>query len=79
MLIYNYFTSVNLIIYLSHQGIQALGTVHKNWIPSYKVMDNDVKITPRGSSKELVASDKCVDLSLVLWKDKLSYFIMKFC
>ena len=42
-------------------------------------MDNDVKITPRGSSKELVASDKCVDLSSVLWKDKLSYFIMKFC
>ena len=67
---YNYFKSANLMIYLSHQGIQALETVHKKCIPSYKIKDNGVEIMPRESSKELVASVEGVDLSLVLWKDK---------
>ena len=66
----NYFTNVNLRIYLSHQEIQALGTFHKNCIPSNKIMDNDIEIMPRESSKELVASVESVDLSIVLWKDK---------
>ena len=76
----NYFTSVNLMTYLSHQGIQALGTIHKNCIPSNEIMDNDVKIMPRESSKEFVASVEGVDLSFVLWKDRnlMTFFRIKF-
>ena len=50
------------MIYLSQKGIQALGIVHKNFIPSYKIMDNDVEIMPRESLKELVASVEDVDI-----------------
>ncbi|XP_060800724.1 piggyBac transposable element-derived protein 3-like [Amyelois transitella] len=69
----NYYTSPELISYLSKQGIQSLGTLNKGRlgkdlnIPSLKDLKKD-KID-RGSSEEWVANVDDTEIATIMWYD----------
>lgn len=69
----NYYTSAELISYLSKQGIQSLGTVNKGRlgkdlkIPSLK--DLKATRTERGHSEEWVADVDGTEVGTVMWYD----------
>ena len=66
----NYYTSLGLLVYLSKQGIPALGTVRGNRIPSHKVItDEENNLKLRGDSVEYISTIDAVDITCVSWKD----------
>lgn len=66
----NFYTSIQLMVYLRSRGIYSLGTIRANRIPNCKLpTDNDVNEEPRGFSTEYCANVLGVDVNSVLWKD----------
>lgn len=66
----NYYTCVQLLVYLRSRGIYSLGTVKANRIPNSKLpADNQLKDKERGFSCEFVTSAKGVNVSAIAWKD----------
>lgn len=66
----NYYTTLELLVYLAENGILSLGTVRRNRIPNCKLpTEKDMKKNPRGTSYEFVANYKNVDISSTVWKD----------
>lgn len=70
----NYYTSAELISYLSKQGIQSLGTVNKSRLgKDLKILSlKDLKDTKteRGYSEEWVADVDGTEVGTVMWYDK---------
>lgn len=68
----NFYTSLQLLVYLRSRGIFSLGTVRSNRISNCKLpsdKDQDLTKKDRGYSTEYVGSAFGVDISTVLWKD----------
>lgn len=68
--LYNFYTSLPLLVYLRSRGIYALGTVRANRIPNGKLpQDKELKNEPRGYASEYVSNVQGVPVSVVVWKD----------
>lgn len=66
----NFYTSVQLLVYLRSRGIFSLGTIKANRIPNSKLpTDEDVRNEKRGYSSEYTTQAHGVEISVVLWKD----------
>ncbi|CAG5028360.1 unnamed protein product [Parnassius apollo] len=72
----NYYTSPELISYLSKKGIHTLGTVNKGRMGMTLKMPSQKELTaakkPRGYSEGWVATVDAVPVSAVLWLDSKS-------
>lgn len=69
----NYYTSVQLLVYLSTQGILSLGTVRADRIPGSKLpvlkTAKEVKSVKRGTFYEYVANIEGCEVSSLMWVD----------
>lgn len=66
----NYYTYLDLVVWLSTQGIYSLGTIRRNRMPNCKMpTDKDIKSKTRGTSVEMVTTHEGVDVSCVVWLD----------
>lgn len=77
----NYYTSLNLTVYLAKQGILSLGTVRRNRLPNCKLpTDSDLKTSIRGTSHEYVGTVDNIEITSVAWKDnKVVNFLSNYC
>lgn len=65
-----FYTSLDLAVYLSSQGIQCVGTIQRNRIPNCKFTnEKELKKETRGYSEEFITHVKSVNISTVLYKD----------
>ena len=73
----NYFTSLDLLVYLAKRGIYSLGTIRRNRIPQNKMpTEAEMKKKGRGASEEMVTNVDGVDVSLVMWQDNKTVSLM---
>ena len=73
----NYYTSLDLVVYLSKRGIYSLLTVRRNRIPQNKMpTEAEMKKKGRGTSEEMMTTVDGVDVSLVQWQDNKTVSLM---
>lgn len=66
----NYYTTLDVLVYLAENGILSMGTVRRNRVPNCKLpTEKDLKKEMRGTSYEFVANYKNIDISSIVWKD----------
>lgn len=66
----NYFTSIDLLVYLEHQSIQSVGTVRVNRLQGFSAKsDKDLKKIGRGSMAEYTTDVDGVTITFVQWYD----------
>jgi len=66
----NYFTSIDLLVYLEHQPIQSIGTVRVNRLQGFSAKsEKDLKKIGRGSMAEYTTDVDGVTITFVQWYD----------
>lgn len=66
----NYYSTLNLLAFLAHEGIYCLDTVRRNRITNCKLPnEQDMKKEDRGTSYEFVGTLDNIDISSIVWKD----------
>lgn len=73
----NWFTSLQLQVYLAKAGILSLGTVKRNRLPNCKLStEKELKQRGRGSYSEQVCTVDGVDLSAIAWYDNKTVHLL---
>lgn len=72
-----FYTSIDLAIFLAHNGIQCVGTVQRNRIPKCKFpTDDQMKKEKRGFSQEYCTNVDSVEISTVIYKDNSNVVLL---